>query len=92
MNKIKILKTVVVALAQVCLAGFSHIQLLVTLWTLAHQVPLSKRFSRQEYLCGLPFPSKGDLPNPGIKPTSLKSPALAGGFFTSRATWKDTVV
>ena len=39
-------------------------------------------------LSGLPFPSPEDLPNPGIKPTSLKSPALAGGFFTASATWK----
>ena len=39
--------------------------------------------SRQECWGGLPFPSPGDLPDPGIKPTSLASPALAGGFFTS---------
>ena len=42
-------------------------------WTVAHQAPLSMRFSRQEYWSGLPFPSPGDLPNPGIEP---KSPAL----------------
>ena len=47
--------------------------ILVTLWAVAHQVPLSMRFSRQEYWSGLPFPSPGDLPNSGIKPTS---PAL----------------
>ena len=46
---------------------------LVTPWTVAHQAPLSKGLSRQEYWSGLPFPSPGDLPNPGIKP---KSPAL----------------
>ena len=40
-------------------------------------------FSRQEYLSGLPFPSLGDLPKPGIEPTSLESLALAGGFFTT---------
>ena len=40
-------------------------------WTVARQVPLSMGFSRQEYWSGLPFPSPGDLPNPGIKPTSL---------------------
>ena len=45
-------------------------------------------FSRQEYWSGLPFPSPGDLPNPGIKPTSLASPALAGRFFTTSATWE----
>ena len=48
-------------------------------WTVACQAPLSMGFSRQEYWSGLPFPSPGDLLNPGIKPASLKSPALAGG-------------
>ena len=43
-------------------------------------------FSRQEYWSGLPCPSPGDFPNPGIEPVSLRSPALAGGFFTTRAT------
>ena len=43
-----------------------------------HQAPLSMEFSRQEYWSGLPFPSPGDLPNPGIETTSLKSPALPG--------------
>ena len=54
--------------------------LFVTPWTVAHQVPLSMGFSRQECWSGLPFPSPGDLPNPGIKPAS---PTLAGGFFTT---------
>ena len=53
-----------------------------TPWTVAHQAPLSMGFSRQEYWSGLPFPSPGDLPDPGIEPASLVSPALAGGFFT----------
>ena len=53
---------------------------------LAHQAPLSKGFSRQEYWRGLPCPPSGDLPDPGIEPTSLISPALAGGFFTTSAT------
>ena len=57
-----------------------------TLWTVSHQAPLSMGFSRQEYWSGLPCPPPGDLPNPGLKPTSLMSPALAGGFFTTRAT------
>ena len=47
-------------------------------------------FSRQEYWSVLPFPSPGDLPDPGIEAVSLKSPALAGGFLTTRATWKLT--
>jgi len=45
-------------------------------------------FSRQEYWSGLPFPALGDLPNPEIKPASTKSPALAGGFFTTSTTWE----
>ena len=53
------------------------------------QAPRSMEFSRQEYWSGLPFPPSGDLPDPGIEPTSLGSlPALAGGFFTNNATWK----
>ena len=54
----------------------SHIQLIVTPWTLACQSPLSMRFSRQEHWSGLPFPPPGDLPDPGIEPASLVSPAL----------------
>ena len=45
-------------------------------------------FSKQEYWSGLPFPPPGDLPNPGIQPASLISPALAGGFFTTSASWE----
>ena len=52
----------------------------MTPWTAAHQAPLSKEFSRQEYWSGLPFPLPKDLPDLGIKSTS---PALAGGFFTT---------
>ena len=51
--------------------SLSHIQLFATPWTVAHQAPLSLEFSRQEYWSGLPFPSPGDLPDPGIKPGSL---------------------
>ena len=60
----------------------------VTSWTVARQAPLSVGFSRQEYWRGLPCPPPGDLPNPGIKPESLTSPALAVGFFTTRAIWE----
>ena len=59
---------------------FSHVQLFVTPWTVAHQAPLSIGFSRQEYQSGLSFPPPGDLSKPGIKPTSLRSPALAGSL------------
>ena len=58
----------------------SYVQLFATLSTAAHQAPLSMGFSRQEYWSGLPFPSPGDLPDPGIKLMSL---ALAGRFFTA---------
>ena len=53
--------------------SFSHVRLFATPWTVAHQAPLSMGFSRQEHWSGLPFPSPGDLPDPGIKP---RSPAL----------------
>ena len=67
---------------------FSRVQVFVTPWTIARQAPVSMEFSRQEYWSGLPCPAPGDLPNPGTKPTSLTSPALAGGFFTIWATWE----
>ena len=49
---------------------------------------LSMGFSRQEYWSGLPFPAPGDLPDPGTQLFFLMSPKLAGGFFTTRATWE----
>ena len=55
---------------------------------LACQVPLSTGFSRQEYWGGLPCPPQGNLPDPGIKPMSLTSPALAGRFFTTSTIWE----
>ena len=58
-----------------------------TLWTIAHQAPVSIEFSRQEYWNGLPFPTPGDLPDPGIKLVSVESP-LAGRFFTAVPPWK----
>ena len=70
------------------LSCFSHAPLFATLWTVARQAPLSMGFSRQEYWSGLPFPPPGDLPDPGIEPESLKSPALEGGFLTTSATWE----
>ena len=66
---------------------FSLFRLFAVLWTVSHQASLSMGFSRQEYWSGLPCPPPGDLPNPGLKPTSLMSPALAGGFFIATATW-----
>ena len=57
-------------------------------WTAAYEAPLSMEFSRQEYWSALPFPTPGDLPDPGIEPESLTSLALAGGFFTTSITWE----
>ena len=60
----------------------------VTPWTVAYQAPVSMGFSRQEYWSGLPLPPPGDLPDPGIELAFLMSPALAGGFVTTSATWE----
>ena len=76
-------------LRSVCvLTHFSHVQLCATPWTVARQAPLSMGFSRREYWSGLPFPPPGDLPDPGIKPRSLTSPALAGVSSTTSAPWE----
>ena len=56
--------------------SLSYVRLFVTPWTVVHQAPPSMEFSRQEYWSGLPFPSPGDLPDPGIEP---KSPAMQAG-------------
>ena len=69
------------------LSLFSYVQLFETLWTIPHQVPLFMGFSRQEYWSGFPCPPPGDLSKLGIIPMSLTSPALAGRFFTTSATW-----
>ena len=68
---------------RVCMCGCIY-----TIWTVACQAPLSMGFSRQEYWSGLPYPPPGDLSDPGIEPASLMSPSLAGGFFTTSATWE----
>ena len=60
----------------------NHFQLFGTPWPVGRQAPLSMGFPRQEYWSGMPFPPAGDLPAPGI------SPALAGRFFTTSATWE----
>ena len=61
----------------------SHVWFFVTPWTVAHQAPLPMEFSRQENSSGLPFPTPGKLPHPGIQPGSPVSPAIAGGFCTT---------
>ena len=73
-------------LLHACVPGhFSHVQLFATV---ARRAPLSMEFSRQGYWSGLPYPLLRDLPDPGIKPASLMSPALASGFFTTNVTWE----
>ena len=67
---------------------FSHVQLFVTLLTVAHQAPLPMGFSRQEYRSGSPCPPPGDLPDAGIEPESPMALALAGRFFTTSAVWE----
>ena len=67
------------------LSGLFMSEFFVTLWTTAHQAPLSRGLARQEHWSGLLGPPPGDLPNLWIEPTSLVSPALAGMFFTTRA-------
>ena len=59
--------------------SLSHVQLFATPWTVAYQAPPSMGFSRQEYWSGLPFPSPGDLPGPGIEPGS---PTLQADFLS----------
>ena len=69
-----------------CVHMLSHVQIFVTPRT--RQAPLTMEFPRQEYWGGLPFQTPGDLPDPGIEPVSLASPALAGGFCTTVPHWK----
>ena len=69
----------------------SCVRLFATLWTVAHQAPLSMGFSTQEHWSGLLCPPPGHLPDPGIKPVSLTSAVLAGGFFTLLPAGKTTL-
>ena len=69
-------------------AKLLQLRLFATPWTIAGQAPLSAGFSRREYWSGLPFPPAGRLPDPGIEPASPVSPASAGRFFTTSATWE----
>ena len=69
------------------MCALSHGQLFATPWTVAHKAHPSIGFSRQRSWSGLPFPTPEDLPYPGIESMSFVSPALAGEFFTTGATW-----
>ena len=66
----------------------SRVQLIATPWTVAYQAPPSMEFSKQEYWSGLPFPSPGDLPNPGIQP---RSPALRADVFPFETLGKPSI-
>ena len=66
----------------------NRVRLFATPWSVARQAPLSMGLSRQEYWSGLPFHTQEDLPDPGIEPATLISPALAGGFFTTSTPWE----
>ena len=70
------------------LSRFSRIWLFATLWAVAHQAPLFMGFSRQEYWSRVSCPPPGDLLHSGMESVSLKSPALAGGFSTTSASWE----
>ena len=70
------------------LSRFNVVWLCATLWMGALQVPLFMGFSRQESWRVVPFLLSGDLPDPGVEPAPLKSPALASGFFTNSTTWE----
>ena len=70
------------------LSGFRWVQLFATLRTVAGQAPLSMGFPREEYWSEWSLPPPGDLPDPNIEPASPMSPALAGRFFTTSATWE----
>ena len=66
--------------------SLSRVRLFATPWTVAHQAPPSVEFSRQEYWSGVPFPSPGDLPNPGIEP---RSPPLQADALTAELPGRD---
>ena len=70
------------------LSDFSHVWLFVTLWTMDCQAPPSMGSFRHEYWSGLTHPPPGDLPHPGIEPTSFMSPTVAGRLFTTSTTRK----
>ena len=88
-NRIKSLSSEMILLVPVCavLSRFSRVRLFATLWTVAHQAPLTMRFSRQEYWSEQSCSPPGGLPDPGTEPKSLTSPALSGGLFTPSTTW-----
>ena len=73
------------------LSCFSRVLLCATIWTVAHQTPLSMGILHARILGWVAISSSGDLSHPGIEPTSIASPALVGGFFTISAAWEALV-
>ena len=90
------LRTKIFTICARVLSRFICVRLFVTLWTLACQALLSMGLSRQDYWSGLPYPSPGNLPDPGIESLSLMFSEIAGGFcaclfvFTTTVTWEAT--
>ena len=84
-NKMEVLQKIQSrsTMCSVCVQSLSRAQLFATPWIIALQAPLSMEFSRQDYWSGLPFPSPGDLPDPGIEHASPAPPSLVGRFFTT---------
>ena len=80
-------KIIILSIMKVKVKSLSRVRLFVTPWTVAYQAPPSMGSSRQEYWSGLPFPSPGDLPDPGIEP---RSPALQADALTSEPPGKPT--
>ena len=74
--------------AFVCSVAKSYLTSLQPHGLVAHQASLSMEFSKQEYWSRFPFPTLEDLPYPGVKPASLASPALAGGFYSTEPSEK----
>ena len=73
----------------VCVCMLSHVQLFVTPWTVVHHIPnVHEIFQARNTGVGCHVLLHGDLPDPGVEPTSLTSPELAGGFFTTGSTWE----
>ena len=82
------LKHIHITICPCMLSHFCHVQLFVTIWTVAHQAPLFMGYFRQEYWSGLPCPPPGDLPKPGIEPVSFVS-YIGRRFLTSSVTWEE---
>ena len=87
-DRTELMKKSVTSVMCVLFKPLSHVQFFAIHWAAARQTPLSMEFSRQKYWSGLLCPPPGHLPNPGMETASLKSPALAGRFFTTSATWE----